>query len=138
MPKSKVKKHGSGKVPKPKPQFPVYDPFYTDGLTPDLRKAVKAKLSITELVELEKQLRRIVEHTQREATFNTHKTTWAVTLRVLHDRFGFEAEDKKLLYDTCLEYLKDIQDGRLTLKEMLDTLENDDGIRLLWTDEEEL
>lgn len=136
MPKSKKKKHGDRKPHLPKPL--VYDPVYTDGLTDNLRHALKTKLTLKELVELERQLRRTVEQTERRATFNTHKTTWAVTLRVLHDCFGFEAEQKKKLYDMSLEYLKDIQDGRLTLQEMLDTLEHEDGIRLTWTDEEEL
>ena len=136
MPTSRKKKHGSGKVYRQKP--PKYDPVYTDGLTTDLRAALKSKLTLSELIELEKQLRKSVEQTARRATFDTHKTTWAVTLRVLHDRFGFEAEQKKALYDGAMDYLRDIQDGRLTLKEMLDTLENEDGIRLTWTDEEEL
>lgn len=136
MPKSKKAKHGSGKPHRPKPL--TYDPVYTDGLTPDLRASLKAKLTLPELIELEKQLRRAVEQTARRATFDTHKTTWAVTLRVLHDRFGFEAEEKKRLYDVSLEYLKDIQDGRLTLQEMLDTLYNEDGISLSWSDEEDL
>lgn len=136
MPKSKKAKHGSGKPHKPKPL--TYDPVYTDGLTDDLRHALKEKLTLKELIDLELQLRRAVEQAERRATFNTHKTTWAVTLRVLHDRFGFEAEDKRKLYDASLEYLKDIRDKRLTLQEMLDTLELHDGIRLTWTDEEDL
>lgn len=136
MPKSRKTKHGSGKPHRPKPV--TYDPVYTDGLTDNLRAALKAKLTLKELIDLEVQLRKAVEQTARRATFNTHKVTWAVCLRVLHDRFGFEAEQKKMLYDLSLEYLKDIQDGRLTIKEMLDTLENSDGIRLTWTDEEEL
>lgn len=136
MPTSRKTKHGSGKIKKPKPL--TYDPVYTDGLTDDLRAALKSKLTLKELIDLELQLRKAVEQTARRATFDTHKTTWAVVLRVLHDRFGFEAEQKKMLYDLSLEYLKDIQDGRLTIKEMLDTLENSDGIRLTWTDEEEL
>ena len=136
MPKSKVKKHGSGKPHRPKPV--TYDPVYTDGLTENLRAVLKSKLTLKELIELEKQLRKAVERTARRATFDTHKVTWAVCLRVLHDRFGFESEQKKALYDGALDYLKDIQDGRLTVKEMLDTLENEDGVRLKWTDEEEL
>lgn len=136
MPKSKKVKHGSGKPHKPKTL--TYDPVYTDGLTDNLRNALKAKLTLKELVDLELQLRKAVEQTARRATFDTHKTTWAVVLRVLHDRFGFEAEDKKRLYESCLEYLKDIRDGRLTLKEMLDTLEHSDGIRLTWEDEDDL
>ena len=136
MPTSRKTKHGSGKTKKPKPL--VYDPVYTDGLTDDLRHALKSKMTLKELVDLEAQLRKAVEQTARRATFDTHKVTWAVVLRVLHDRFGFESEQKKMLYDLSLEYLKDIQDGRLTVKEMLDTLENSDGVRLTWTDEEDL
>ena len=136
MPKSKVKRHGSGKPHKPKPM--VYDPVYTDGLTDDLRAALKAKLTLPELIELEKQLRKVVEDTRRKATFDTHKTAWAVVLRVLHDRFGFESEDKRRLYDESMEYLRDIRDQRITLKDMLDTLYNEDGISLSWEDEEEL
>nr|MBQ4458470.1 hypothetical protein [Clostridia bacterium] len=136
MPKSKKTKHGSGKPHKPKAL--TYDPVYTDGLTENLRNALKAKLTLKELIDLELQLRKAVEQTARRATFDTHKTTWAVVLRVLHDRFGFEADDKKRLYDASLEYLKDIQDGRLTLQEMLDTLEHSDGIRLTWEDEDDL
>lgn len=136
MPKSKKAKHGSGKPHKPKPL--TYDPVYTDGLTENLRNALKTKLTLKELIDLELQLRKAVEQTARRATFDTHKTTWAVVLRVLHDRFGFEAEDKKRLYESCLEYLKDIRDKRITLQEMLDTLYNEDGILLSWDDEEDL
>ena len=136
MPKSKKAKHGSGKPHKPKPL--TYDPVYTDGLTENLRNALKTKLTLKELIDLELQLRKAVEQTARRATFDTHKTTWAVCLRVLHDRFGFESEQKKQLYDWSIEYLKDIRDGRLTLKEMLDTLEHEDNVRLTWDDEEDL
>ena len=136
MPKSKKAKHGSGKPHKPKPL--TYDPVYTDGLTDNLRNALKTKLTLKELIDLELQLRKAVEQTARRATFDCHKTTWAVVLRVLHDRFGFESDDKKKLYDASLEYLKDIRDKRLTLQEMLDTLEHSDGIRLTWEDEDDL
>ena len=136
MPKSRKTKHGSGKPHRPKPV--TYDPVYTDGLTDDLRHALKTKLTIPELIDLEAQLRKAVEQTARRATFDTHKTTWAVVLRVLHDRFGFEAEDKRRLYDASMEYLVDIREKRITLQEMLDTLYNEDGILLSWEDEEEL
>ena len=136
MPKSRKTKHGSGKPHRPKPM--VYDPVYTDGLTPDIRAALKSRLTLPELIELEKQLRKAVETASRRATFDTHKTTWAVCLRVLHDRFGFEAADKKRLYDSSMEYLEDIRDKRITLQEMLDTLYNEDGINLTWEDEEDL
>lgn len=136
MPKSKKAKHGSGKPHKPKTL--TYDPVYTDGLTDDLRHALKTKMNLKELIDLELQLRKAVEQTARRATFDTHKTTWAVVLRVLHDRFGFEAEDKKRLYEASMEYLEDIREKRITLQEMLNTLYNEDNIDLSWDDEEEL
>jgi len=135
MPTSRKKKHGSGKVHRQKPL--VYDPIYTNGLTDDLRTALKSKLTLQELVELEKQLRQCVDETAKKATFDTHKCTWAVTLRVLHDRFGFGKERKKKLYDACIDYLRDISEGRLTVAEMLYTLEHEDGIRLTWDGEED-
>lgn len=132
MPTSKKKKHGARKPHKP----PVYQPEHTLGLSDSLRSALIAKLDLKELIALEKQLRMVVEEEKREATINTHKTTWAVVLRVLNDRFGFETEDKRRLYDESMDYLQDIRDKRITRQEMLDTLENEDGIRLTWEDED--
>lgn len=130
MPKSRVKKHGSGRVYRPKPI--VYDPVYTDGLTDDLRHTLKTKLNLKELVELEAQLRGCIKETAEKATIDTHKTTWAVVLRVLHDRFGFEVEEKKRLYDLCTEYLHDIAEGRLSLNDMMNTLLHEDGISITY------
>lgn len=130
MPKSRIKKHGSGKVYRPKPL--VYDPVYTDGLTDDLRHTLKTKLNLKELVELEAQLRGCIKETAEKATIDTHKTTWAVVLRVLHDRFGFEVEEKKKLYDLCTEYLHDIAEGRLSLNDMMNTLLHEDGIAITY------
>lgn len=130
MPKSRIKKHGSGRVYRPKPL--VYDPVYTDGLTDDLRHTLKTKLNLKELIELEAQLRGCVKETAEKATIDTHKTTWAVVLRVLHDRFGFEVEEKKRLYDLCTEYLHDIAEGRLSLNDMMNTLLHEDGIAITY------
>lgn len=127
MPKSKPKRH-----PPHRPKPLIYDPVYTDGLTVDLRHTLKVKLTLAELIELEKQLRKTVEVTAQDATINTHKTTWAVVLRVLHDRFGFEVEDKKKLYDLCTEYLHDIAEGRLSLNDMMNTLLHEDGIAITY------
>ena len=128
MPKNKTRKH-----PPHKPKVLHYDPHYTDGLTPDLRHTLKTKLTLPELVELEKQLRNTVQATAHDATISCHKTTWAVVLRVLHDRFGFEQEEKLKLYEASTEYLKDIADGILSLQDMIDTLEYEDGVVLDYT-----
>ena len=56
MPKSRKKQHGSGKPKAPKPL--TYNPVYTDKITKaELREALKEKLSLPELIELEKQMR---------------------------------------------------------------------------------
>ena len=132
MPKNKVRKH-----PPHRPKPLHYDPQYTDGLTPDLRHTLKTKLTLPELVELEKQLRNTVQATAHDATISCHKTTWAVVLRVLHDRFGFEQEEKLKLYEASTEYLKDIADGILSLQDMVDTLLNEDGIYLHYGEDED-
>ena len=132
MPKNKVRKH-----PPHRPKVLKYDPHYTDGLTPDLRHTLKTKLTLPELVELEKQLRNTVQATAHDATISCHKTTWAIVLRVLHDRFGFEQEEKLKLYEASTEYLKDIADGILSLQDMVDTLLNEDGIYLHYGEDDD-
>ena len=132
MAKNKTRKYAPHR-----PKVLKYDPHYTDGLTPDLRHTLKTKLTLPELVELEKQLRNTVQATAQDATISCHKTTWAVVLRVLHDRFGFEQEDKLKLYEASMEYLKDIADGILSLQDMIDTLLNEDGIYLHYGEDDD-
>ena len=84
-------------------------------------------------MEMERQIQVAVEKAEQRAVVETHNRTWAIVFRVLHDRFGFETEQKRLLYDTAVEYLEDIRDGRLSAQELLDTLEHQDGIRLVTT-----
>lgn len=131
MPKSKVKRHGSGKVYKPKPV--KYDPQYTRELRDGLREKLHEHLTLAELAEMEKQVSQAVEKAEQRAVVETHNRDWAIVFRVLHDRFGFETEQKRLLYDTAVEYLEDIRDGRLSAQELLATLEHQDGIRLVTT-----
>ena len=132
MAKNKTRKYAPHR-----PKVLKYDPHYTDGLTPDLRHTLKTKLTLPELVELEKQLRNTVQATAHDATISCHKTTWAIVLRVLHDRFGFEQEEKLKLYEASTEYLKDIADGILSLQDMIDTLLNEDGIYLHYGEAED-
>lgn len=131
MPKSKVKRHGSGKQYKPKPV--KYDPKYTREFRDNLREKIRDNFTAAEVMEMERQIQVAVEKAEQRAVVNTHNRDWAIVFRVLHDRFGFEADQKKLLYDTALEYLEDLRDGRLTTQEMLDTLYNEDGISLTTT-----
>ena len=101
-----------------------------------LREGLAAKLSAEELRELEREVRVAVEKacTQavEQAVMETYRRHWAVTMRVLVDRFGWGQTRISRLWDACLDYLRDIEDGRLTPQNILDTLEHDDGIRLEW------
>lgn len=131
MPTSKKKHHGSGKPYKPKPV--KYDPKYTREFRDNLREKIRDNFTAAEVMEMERQIQVAVEKAEQRAVVNTHNRDWAIVFRVLHDRFGFEADQKRLLYDTAVEYLEDIRDGRLSAQELLDTLEHQDGIRLVTT-----
>lgn len=131
MAQTKKKHHGSGKQYKPKPV--KYDPKYTREFRDNLREKIRDNFTAAEVMEMERQIQVAVEKTEQTAVIETHNRDWAIVFRVLHDRFGFEADQKKLLYDTALEYLEDLRDGRLTTQEMLDTLYNEDGISLTTT-----
>ncbi len=135
MPKSRKKQHGSGKPKASKPL--TYNPVYTDKITKaELREALKEKLSLPELIELEKQMRRMAEDTgiesAKRATEEAYERQFAVMMRVLKDRFGFGHTRLHRLWDMCLEYIHDIDDGLLSTKDMLQCLENEDGIRIRW------
>ena len=135
MPKSRKKPHGSGKPKKPKPL--VYDPVYTDKITKfELREALKKNLSLAELVELEKEISRLVNDTSMKAsakaTEDAYERQFAVMMRVLKDRFGFGHTRLRRLWNMCLEYIHEIDEGLYSTEEMLRCLENEDGIRITW------
>ena len=135
MPKSRKTKHGSGK-PK-KPRTLVYNPVYTDRIDNDeLRAALKEKLSLPELVALESQIRRISEDASMKAsakaTEEAYERQFAVMMRVMRDRFAFGRVRLRRLWNACLEYIHEIDEGLLSTEEMLKCLENEDGIKITW------
>ena len=103
----------------------------------ELREALEDKLSERELQALERQIRRAVEiattRAVETAVAEAYKRHWALTMRVLRDRFGWGKERIRRLWDQVLEYLHDMDEGRITTEEMLSILERDDGIRLTWS-----
>lgn len=119
--------------PKRKRQAPHERPYVSDL---ELHDALAEKLTERELNALERQIRwaveiateRAVQHAVEEA----HRRHWAITMRVLRDRFGWGQERLRRLWDACLDYLKDMEGGLITAEEMLQTLENEDGIRITW------
>lgn len=132
MANSRKTKHGSGKVYKPKPLR--YDPKWTNKVTNDeLRAALKAALTLPQLIALEKQIADLMDRNVENGMITAYKGMWAVAMRVLHDRFGFEEEDKKRLWDISCEYLDDLEAGRMDLQGMLETLEYEDGVVIRWT-----
>ena len=101
-----------------------------------LRAALKEKLTVAELAALEKQIRQAVEKATlqmaKEATEEAYTRQFAVMMRVLRDRFGFGRKRLRRLWDTCLEYIHDIDEGLLNTEEMLACLKNEDGIVIRW------
>ena len=103
----------------------------------ELREALAEKLTERELNALEKQITtavqiavvRAVDHAVEEA----YKRHWALTMRVLRDRFAWGKDRIRKLWDGVLDYLKDMDEGLITPEEMMDILEREDGIRITWT-----
>lgn len=112
----------------------------TDGIdrldNEQLRAALIDKLTVAELNALDRQIRQTVENAclqiAKEATEEAYRRQFAVTFRVLRDRFGFGRERLRRMWDLCLEYINDIDEGRLSTKEMLETLQREDGIGIDW------
>ena len=118
--------------PKRKP-VPHERPYVSDL---ELYDALEEKLTVRELQALERQIRRAVEiateRAVKAAVEEAYKRHWAITMRVLRDRFAWGKERLRRLWDASLDYLKDMDGGHITAQEMLDTLEHEDGIRLTW------
>ena len=121
MPKSKQRRHGRRPPPERR---------YVSSL--ELKKALAAHLTETELETLEKQIRSVVLEAVAEAVNQCYRRHWAVVMRVLRDRFGWGRVRLHRLWDQCLSYLDDIEDGSLDAQEILDSLYEEDGIQILW------
>lgn len=128
MPKSRTKKHGSGKKPTPR----------VDALT--LGEVLRERLSREELEALEREIRNTIAkeagEAERRAAEENYKRHWAITMRVLRDRFAWGKDRLRRLWDASLDYLHDMDGGLITPEEMLQTLEREDGIRITWKVEE--
>ena len=110
---------------------PAERPYVSDL---ELHDALEEKLTTRELMALERQIRRAVEiatdKAVRVAIEETFTRNWAVVVRVLRDRFGWGQQRLLKLWNSCLEYLEDIEAGRITTQEMLSVIERDDDIRI--------
>lgn len=108
----------------------------------ELHDALQDKLTVRELNALEKQIRKAVEIACNQAVAasveETYTRHWAVTMRVLIDRFGWEQGDLTQLWDAVMDYLQDYAEGRLNTKDMLNTLLHEDNITISWTAKDEM
>ena len=98
----------------------------------ELKNALAKRLTPQELNTLEKQIRQVVLDAVAEATNISYQRHWAVVMRVLRDRFGWGRIRLHRFWDQCLSYLDDIENGSLDAQEILDSLYEEDGIRILW------
>ena len=112
----------------------------TDGLdrlgNDQLRAVLMDKLTVMELNALNRQIQTAVEKAcwtvAKDATEEAYKRQFAVMMRVMRDRFGFGRKRLRRLWDACLEYIHDIDEGLLNTEEMLACLKNEDGIVIRW------
>lgn len=102
----------------------------------ELREALAEKLTERELNALEKQITTAVQIAVERgvggAVEEAYRRHWAITMRVLRDRFGWGRERLRRLWDQSLDYLHDMDSGLITAEEMLRVLEREDGIRIPW------
>lgn len=123
MPKTKPRRH----------QTPHERPYVSNL---ELRHALEEKLSERELNALEKQITTAVqiatERAVQLAVEEAYRRHWAITMRVLRDRFGWGKDRLRRLWDQSLDYLHDMDTGLITVEEMLRVLEREDGIRITW------
>lgn len=104
----------------------------------ELHDALVEKLSMKELASLERQVEGVVKEALDQAVKETYKRHWAITMRVLIDRFGWGQEEIGKLWNACMDYLADYTDGRLNTNDMLNTLKHDDDIELSWDEHDEV
>lgn len=101
-----------------------------------LQAVLLEKLSVAELNALNRQIQQTWEKAGmqivKESTEEAYKRQFAVMMRVMRDRFGFGRVRLRRMWDLCLEYIHDIDEGLLSTKEMLDTLQREDGIKITW------
>ncbi len=130
MPKQKPKRKRS--APKERPYLSKME----------LHNALQEKLSLKELSSLERQVEGVVREALdiavKQSVEETYKRHWAVTMRVLIDRFGWGQEEITKLWDACMSYLQDYADGRLNTEDMLRTLERSDDIHIQWSEHDEM
>ena len=102
----------------------------------ELREALAEKLTERELNALEKQITTAVQIAVVRgvggAVEEAYRRHWAITMRVLRDRFGWGKDRLRRLWDQSLDYLHDMAEGLITAEEMLRVLEREDGIRITW------
>ena len=107
---------------------------YVSGM--ELREALAEKLTERELNALEKQITTAVQIAVERgvggAVEEAYRRHWAITMRVLRDRFGWGTDRLRRLWDQSLDYLHDMDEGLITAEEMLRVLEREDGIRIAW------
>lgn len=120
---------------KKRKKAPPHERPYVSDL--ELHDALAERLDQRELQALERQIRRAVEiattRAVEAAVTEAYKRHWAITMRVLRDRFGWGKDRLRRLWDACLDYLHDMDGGLITTKEMLAVLEHEDGIHLTWS-----
>ncbi len=127
MPTSRKRRHGSGKKP------PSERPYVS---SLELGQALRERLSPKELDTLEKQIARAIEKACAdavvEAVNSCYVRHWGITMRVLRDRFGWGTVRLRRLWDHCMSYQSDIDDGVLTTEEVLASLKEEDNITIKW------
>lgn len=114
MPVSKKAKHGRRPPPSQgSRKIRLNKPSMIEALSPELRDALKAKLTREEAINLEVQWRKLEQQALREALQEALDTVYLVIFRIILDRLGADQEKTAELVALVRDYLCDMAEGRL-------------------------
>ena len=97
----------------------------------DIKRLVN-RLSQADVEALNDYMQRQLEKAVSETVNECYQRHWAITMRVLRDRFGWGRVRLRRLWDEAMSYLDDIDEGRLKTEEVLQSLYDEDSIRITW------
>lgn len=106
---------------------------YVERISSDqLQDALFSKLTAAELTELNRQIRNVCEDAVNRSVEATYKRFYVITLRILLDRFSFTREQIRALWDYSMSYIKDIEEGLISVSDVMATLEHEEDIKIEW------
>ncbi len=126
MPVSRKTKHGRRPPPSQgSRKIRLNKPSMIEALSPELRDALRGRLTREEAVNLEVQWRKLEQQALREALQEAIDTMYLVVFRIIFDRLGADGVKARELVTLVREYLSDMAEGQLRPTDLRSSLKAD-------------